>query len=94
MNKETGKRWERIISKQSDIPMAWTVQDYDWADEVLHTQNCPQAMLGGRNVNGRAYYWGNLDTDKEKITSLLHAGTIVESNTTAAGDRLPFPIEV
>lgn len=38
MNKETGKRWEWLISKQSDLPLAWTVQDYDWADEVLHAQ--------------------------------------------------------
>ncbi|MBW7475390.1 hypothetical protein K0T92_11575 [Paenibacillus oenotherae] len=38
MNKETGKRWEWLISKQSGMPLAATVQDYDWADEVLHAQ--------------------------------------------------------
>jgi hypothetical protein len=38
MPKQTGKRLEWIIAKMSDNELAQTFQDYDWADEVLHTQ--------------------------------------------------------
>jgi hypothetical protein len=38
MHKQTGKRWEWIISKSSDNELAAMFQDYDWADEVLHAQ--------------------------------------------------------
>mgnify|MGYP000049965234 CR=1 FL=1 len=38
MKKDTGKRWEWIIAKQSDNLLAGMFQDYDWADEVLHAQ--------------------------------------------------------
>jgi hypothetical protein len=38
MNKETGKRWEWLIAKKSNIPYGELLQDYDWADEVLHAQ--------------------------------------------------------
>lgn len=38
MNAETGKRWEWKISAHSELPHAKLMQDYDWADEVLHAQ--------------------------------------------------------
>ncbi len=38
MNKETGKRKEWLISQNSDIAIGKLIQDYDWADEVLHAQ--------------------------------------------------------
>lgn len=38
MPKETGKRKEWEVAKQSDNELAITFQDYDWADEVLHAQ--------------------------------------------------------
>ncbi len=38
MPKKTGKQWEWEIAVSSQIPMAINVQDYDWADEVLHAQ--------------------------------------------------------
>jgi hypothetical protein len=38
MPKKTGKRLEWVIAKSSDNELAQTFQDYDWADEVLHTQ--------------------------------------------------------
>jgi hypothetical protein len=38
MNKEIGKRKEWLIAKDSEIPLGKMIQDYDWADEVLHAQ--------------------------------------------------------
>jgi hypothetical protein len=38
----TGKRYEWEVGQESGIPLAATIQDYDWADEVLH------AYLGRR----------------------------------------------
>ena len=35
---KTGKRFEWEIAKQSGIPLAELIQDFDWADEVLHAQ--------------------------------------------------------
>lgn len=34
----TGKRFEWEVAQQSGIPLAATIQDFDWADEVLHAQ--------------------------------------------------------
>jgi hypothetical protein len=34
----TGKRYEWEVATQSGIPLMATIQDYDWADEVLHAQ--------------------------------------------------------
>jgi hypothetical protein len=34
----TGKRYEWEVSTESGIPLMATIQDYDWADEVLHSQ--------------------------------------------------------
>ncbi|MFY0758942.1 hypothetical protein AB1K32_08715 [Metabacillus dongyingensis] len=38
MPKKTGKQWEWEIATQSENKLAATIQDYDWADEVLHAQ--------------------------------------------------------
>jgi hypothetical protein len=35
---KTGKRYEWEIGQASRIPLLATIQDYDWADEVLHAQ--------------------------------------------------------
>jgi hypothetical protein len=35
---KTGKRYEWEVSQQSGIPLMATIQDFDWADEVLHAQ--------------------------------------------------------
>jgi hypothetical protein len=35
---KTGKRYEWELGRDSGIPLAATIQDYDWADEVLHAQ--------------------------------------------------------
>jgi hypothetical protein len=34
----TGKRYEWEVGRDSGIPLMATIQDYDWADEVLHAQ--------------------------------------------------------
>jgi hypothetical protein len=35
---KTGKRYEWEVGVESGLPLAATLQDYDWADEVLHAQ--------------------------------------------------------
>ncbi len=35
---KTGKRYEWEVGVESGIPLLATIQDYDWADEVLHAQ--------------------------------------------------------
>ena len=35
---KTGKRYEFEVAGASGIPLAATIQDFDWADEVLHSQ--------------------------------------------------------
>ncbi len=35
---KTGKRYEWELARASGIPLMATLQDYDWADEVLHAQ--------------------------------------------------------
>lgn len=34
----TGKRYEFEVAQDSGIPLMATIQDFDWADEVLHSQ--------------------------------------------------------
>jgi hypothetical protein len=34
----TGKRYEFEVAQESSFPLAATLQDFDWADEVLHSQ--------------------------------------------------------
>lgn len=35
---KTGKRYEFEVARESGLPLAATLQDFDWADEVLHSQ--------------------------------------------------------
>ncbi len=35
---KTGKRYEFEVAGDSGVPLAKTIQDFDWADEVLHAQ--------------------------------------------------------
>ena len=35
---KTGKRYEYEVARDSGFPLAATLQDFDWADEVLHSQ--------------------------------------------------------
>lgn len=34
----TGKRYEWEVARESGLPLAAVIQDFDWADEVLHAQ--------------------------------------------------------
>jgi hypothetical protein len=34
----TGKRYEWEVARESGVPLAGVIQDFDWADEVLHAQ--------------------------------------------------------
>lgn len=34
----TGKRYEFEVAQESGLPLIATIQDFDWADEVLHSQ--------------------------------------------------------
>lgn len=51
----TGKRYEWEVGLQSGVPLAATIQDYDWADEVLHAQI------------GREWYIPQIGTLKEAL---------------------------
>jgi hypothetical protein len=35
---KTGKRYEYEVASESGLPIMATIQDFDWADEVLHSQ--------------------------------------------------------
>lgn len=35
---KTGKRYEFEVGQESGLPLVATIQDFDWADEVLHAQ--------------------------------------------------------
>ncbi len=35
---KTGKRYEYEVGRDSGLPLIATIQDFDWADEVLHSQ--------------------------------------------------------
>jgi hypothetical protein len=52
---KTGKRYEWELGVESGVPLIRTIQDYDWADEVLH------AALG------REWYIPQIGTWKEAI---------------------------
>ncbi len=45
MPAKTGKKFEYQISKNADDPLAMLIQDYDWADEVLHVHNGRKWLL-------------------------------------------------
>ncbi len=50
---KTGKRYEFEVAAESGIPLMKTIQDFDWADEVLHSQIGRQWLvpeLGGLNA--------------------------------------------
>ncbi len=52
---KTGKRYEWEVGVESGLPLIATLQDYDWADEVLHAQL------------GRAWYIPQIGNWKEAL---------------------------
>jgi hypothetical protein len=74
MNNETGKRWEWLIAKKSNIPYGELLQDYDWADEVLHAQIGRKWLLsefpGQEELND--YAQKTLDAWRECFANTTH----------------------
>ena len=72
---KTGKRYEFEVATMSGIPIISTIQDFDWADEVLHSQI------------GRAWYVTQFPTLKEAMDFGDTAWSKITSNWTTVRDR-------
>ncbi len=72
---KTGKRYEWEIGQASGIPLLATIQDFDWADEVLHAQL------------GREWYIPQFDDWKQAITYGDECWSRVLSNWQSVRDR-------
>ena len=72
---KTGKRYEFEVATLSGIPIVATIQDFDWADEVLHSQI------------GRAWYVTQFPTLKEAMDFGDKAWSKITSNWTTVRDR-------
>jgi hypothetical protein len=64
---KTGKRYEYEVAKESGIPIMATIQDFDWADEVLHSQIGRQWLVPELGTLQKALDYG--DAEWSKITS-------------------------
>lgn len=64
---KTGKRYEYEVAKESGIPLMATLQDFDWADEVLHSQIGRQWLVPEFGTLQKALDYG--DAAWSKITS-------------------------
>ncbi len=72
---KTGKRYEWEVGVESGIPLMATIQDYDWADEVLH------AALG------REWYIPQFGNRKEAIDYGDQCWSRILSNWTEVRER-------
>jgi hypothetical protein len=72
---KTGKRYEWEVGTQSGLPLIATIQDYDWADEVLH------AALG------REWYIPQIGSWKEAIDYGDRCWSRILSNWTTVRDQ-------
>ena len=72
---KTGKRYEFEVASESGIPLAATIQDFDWADEVLHSQI------------GREWYVKQFGSLQEALAFGDVAWTKITSNWTTVKDR-------
>jgi hypothetical protein len=64
---KTGKRYEFETAAASGLPLAATIQDFDWADEVLHSQIGRQWYVPDFGTLQKALAFG--DAAWSKITS-------------------------
>jgi hypothetical protein len=64
---KTGKRYEYETAIASGLPLAATIQDFDWADEVLHSQNGRQWYVAEFGSLQKALEFG--DKAWSRITS-------------------------
>jgi hypothetical protein len=71
----TGKRYEWELGRDSGIPLMATIQDYDWADEVLHAQL------------GRLWYIPQIGTWKEALDYGDKCWSRILSNWTTVRDH-------
>jgi hypothetical protein len=72
---KTGKRYEWEIGQESGIPLLATIQDFDWADEVLHAQL------------GRQWYIPQFDDWKQAIAYGDQCWTRILSNWQTVRDQ-------
>ena len=56
---KTGKRYEYEVAKESGIPIMATIQDFDWADEVLHSQIGRQWLVPEFGTLAKALEYGD-----------------------------------
>lgn len=71
----TGKRYEFEVASESGIPIAATIQDFDWADEVLHSQI------------GREWYVTQFGSLQEALDFGDRAWTKITSNWTTVKEQ-------
>jgi hypothetical protein len=72
---KTGKRYEWEVGSASGLPLVATIQDYDWADEVLHAQL------------GREWYIPQIGSWKEAIDYGDRCWSKILSNWAAVRDQ-------
>lgn len=72
---KTGKRYEFEVARDSGFPLAATIQDFDWADEVLHSQI------------GRAWYVPQFPSLQEALKYGDAAWSKILSNWTTVKDQ-------
>jgi hypothetical protein len=72
---KTGKRYEYEVATKSGIPLVSTIQDFDWADEVLHSQI------------GREWYVTQFGSLKEAMDFGDQAWSKITSNWTTVRDQ-------
>jgi hypothetical protein len=72
---KTGKRYEFEVAGASGIPIAKTIQDFDWADEVLHSQI------------GREWYVKQFNSLQEALAFGDAAWTKITSNWTTVKEQ-------
>jgi hypothetical protein len=72
---KTGKRYEYETARDSGIPLAATIQDFDWADEVLHSQI------------GRNWYVTQFENLKEALDYGDKAWSKITSNWATVKDQ-------
>jgi hypothetical protein len=72
---KTGKRYEFEVAQNSGLPLMATIQDFDWADEVLHSQI------------GRQWYVPEFSSLKEALDYGDQAWSKVLSNWTTVKEQ-------
>ena len=81
----TGKRFEWEVGQNSGIPLAAVIQDFDWADEVLHAQIGREWYVKEFGDLNEAMSYG--DRCWSKVMS--HWRTYLESGLTTHGNWWP-----